>query len=96
MLPRLRLGLARRKRLVLDVLRGVSCRARLGVLGLLTVCDAGTVKPNAVMLTHGVASSRTLALLSQLCLWLAAPRHPIRGMALYPRCRVLPTAVRRA
>ena len=38
MLPRLRLGLTRRKRLVLDVLRDVSCRARLGVLGLLSVC----------------------------------------------------------
>ena len=54
------------------------------------------LKPNAVMLTHGVASTRTLALLSQLCLWLAAPRHLFKGVALYPRCRVLPTAVRRA
>ena len=49
MLPRLRLGLTRRKRLVLGVLRDVSCRARLGVLGLLSVCHAGTFKPNAVI-----------------------------------------------
>jgi hypothetical protein len=54
------------------------------------------LKPNAVMLTHGVASSRTLALLGWLCLQPAAPRHLFKGMALYPRCRVLPTAVRRA
>ena len=67
MLPRLRLGLTRRKRLVLDVLRDVSCRARLGVLGLLSVCHAGTFKPNAVMLTHGMHSLRTLALPSRLC-----------------------------
>ena len=54
------------------------------------------LKPNAVMLTHGVASTRTLALLGWLCLQPAASRHPIRGVALYPRCRVLPTAVRMA
>jgi hypothetical protein len=54
------------------------------------------LKPNAVMLTHGVASTRTLALLGWLCLQPAPTRHPIRGVSVYPRCRVLPTAVRRA
>lgn len=41
-------------------------------LGLLTVCHAGTIKPNAVMLTHGMHSLRTLALPSRLCLRLAS------------------------
>ena len=36
-------------------------------LGLLSVCHAGTFKPNAVMLTHGMHSLRTLALPSRLC-----------------------------
>ncbi len=94
MLPRLRLGLARRKRLavghVLFVLLSGSCCLGMFSVCLLLVC----VKPNAVMLTHGMHSLRTLALSSRLCLRLASTlclNHfvmHVSGRVDLARCRV--------